>query len=32
MFGGALLALAGFSFGMNRWVAPKGKKAGAVSA
>jgi hypothetical protein len=31
MFGGALLALAGFGYGMNRWVAPK-SKAGAASA
>ena len=31
MFGGAILALAGFSFGLNRWVAPKGKSR-AVSA
>jgi hypothetical protein len=29
MFGGALLALAGFSYGMNRWVAPKHKAAKA---
>ena len=27
MFGAALLALAGFGYGMNRWVAPKGRKA-----
>lgn len=27
MFGGALLALAGFGYGMNRWVAPKAKTA-----
>ena len=27
MFGAALLALAGFGYGMNRWVALKGKKA-----
>lgn len=27
MFGAALLALAGFGYGMNRWVAPKGKAA-----
>ncbi|MCW6512502.1 choice-of-anchor C family protein [Lichenifustis flavocetrariae] len=26
MFGAALLALTGFSYGMNRWVAPKSRK------
>jgi hypothetical protein len=32
MFGGALLALTGFSYGMNRWVAAKGKQTVAASA
>ena len=27
LFGGALLALAGFGYGMNRWVSPKSKTA-----
>lgn len=30
MFGAALMALAGFGYSMNRWVAPKGKKPATI--